>query len=88
VIVERLTWGPDASSSLECVIVSLFCVSLLNGGSIAKSPSTCRGSGVGGAGNFGLNAGCRGGRVRLRGTESRLDEAGIARSEALFRDCH
>jgi hypothetical protein len=87
VIVERLTWGPDASSSLECVIVSLFCVNLLNGGGIAKLPSACRGSGVGGAGDFGLNAGCRGGRVRLRGTESRLDETGIARNEARIRDC-
>jgi hypothetical protein len=26
--------------------------------------------------------------VRLRGTESRLDEAGIARNEALIQDCH
>jgi hypothetical protein len=49
--------------------VSLFCVNLLNGGGIAESPSACRGSGVGGAGDFGLNAGCRGGRVKLRGTE-------------------
>jgi hypothetical protein len=87
VIVERLTWGPDASSSLECVIVSLFCVNLLKGGGMAKSPAACRGNGVGGAGDFGLNAGCRGGRVRLRGTESRLDKAGIARNEALIRDC-
>ena len=86
-IVERLTWEPDASSSLECVTVSLFCVNLLNGGGAAKSPGAGPGSGVGGAGDFGLNAGCSGGRVRLRRTESRRDEAGSARNEALTRDC-
>ena len=86
-IVERLTWEPEASSSLKCVIVSLFCVNLLNGGGAAKSPGAGRGSGVGGAGDFGLNAGCRGGHVILRRAESRLDEAGIARNEALIRDC-
>jgi hypothetical protein len=87
VIVERLTWEPDASSSLECVIVSLFCVNLRNGGGAAMSPGAGRGSGVGGAGDFGLNAGCRGGRVILRIAESRLDEAGSARNEALILDC-
>jgi hypothetical protein len=70
VIVERLTWRPDASSSLECVIASLFCVNLLHDGGTEKSPSAGRGSGVGGAGDLGLNAGCRGGCVILRGTES------------------
>jgi hypothetical protein len=88
VIAERLTWRPDASSSLECVIVSLFCVNLLDdGGGTAKSPSAGRGSGAGGVGDLGLNARCRGGRVILRGTERRLDRAGIARNEALIRDC-
>jgi hypothetical protein len=78
VIAERLTWRPDASSSLECVIVSPFCVNLLDdGGGTAKSPSAGRGSGVGGVGDLGL----------MRGTERRLDRAGIARNEALIRDC-
>jgi hypothetical protein len=51
---------------------------------IAKSPSAGRGSGVGGAGDLGRNAGCKGWSVKLRGAEN---EAGIARNEALIRDC-
>jgi hypothetical protein len=69
------------------VIVNLFCVSLLGRSGAVRALASCRGCGVGGAGAFGLNAGCRGGREMLRGTKDRLEEAGRERSKALIREC-
>jgi hypothetical protein len=64
--------------------MNLFCVS--KGGAF-RALASCRGCGVGGAGALGLNAGCRGGRGTLRGTERLLEEAGSERSKALIRKC-